>query len=173
MWLYIVAGVVLAFGFMAFTGAPYLPSKRKDIERALTELYELSAKDHLVDMGAGDGVVLRAASSRGAQATGYEINPAIALIAKFLSRHDPRVAVSVANLWRISFPEDTTVVYVFGDSRDIKKMYKKVEEQATRIGRPLHLISYGFAVPGCEPAKKVGASSLYRVEPLRKSKAQV
>jgi hypothetical protein len=173
MWIYITAGLVLAFGFMAFTGAPYLPSKRKDIERALTELYELGVKDHLVDMGAGDGVVLRVASSLGAKATGYEINPVIAYIARFLSRNDSHVKVYVANLWRVEFPDDTTVVYVFGDTRDIKKMYKKVEEQAARIGRPLYLISYGFAVPGCETVKQVGASNLYRVEPLRKQKAQV
>ena len=171
--MYIAAGLVLAFGFMAFTGAPYLPSKRKDIERAFTELYKLTENDHVVDIGAGDGIVLRVASSRGARATGYEINPVIALIARFLSRGDSLVSVRVANLWSVAFPDDTTVVYVFGDTRDIKKMYAKVEEQATRLGRTLNLISYGFPVPGRQAVKKVGVSHLYRVEPLRKQKAQV
>jgi hypothetical protein len=41
MWLWIVLGIIVAIGFVAFTGAPYVPSKRGDVRRALTELYEL------------------------------------------------------------------------------------------------------------------------------------
>lgn len=158
-----MAAATLFFGFMAFTGAPYLPSRRRDIEQAFTKLYTLSAKDHLVDFGAGDGKVLRAAVAHGARATGYEINPLIALVARLLSRNNPRINVKIANMWRANFPKDTTVVYIFGDSRDIARMYAKIEREAQRLGRPLMVISYGIRVPGKTVKHAVGPYFLYRV----------
>ncbi len=169
MWLWIVLLAVIAVGFVAFTGAPYVPSKRKDIARALTELYPLSKKDVLVDIGSGDGIVLREASRRGAKAVGYEIHPLLVVIAKNLSRGDKNVSVRLANFWRASLPDSTTVVYVFGDARDISKMFAKIEQEATRLDRSLAFISYGFDLPGKSPIKTVGAHHLYYAKPLQES----
>ncbi len=167
MWLLIVGAVVVLVGFVAFTGAPYVPSKRKDIDRAFDELYKLTSDDVLVDIGAGDGVVLRAAARRGARAVGYEIHPVLVVIARFLSRGDKKVQVRLANFWRTHLPGDTTVVYTFGDARDIAKMYKYVAAEAVRLGRPLSFISYAFDIPGAKPTKKVGAHYLYVIKPLQ------
>lgn len=163
-WL--TLGAVCFFGFMAFTGAPYVPSKPRDVRRAFTELYPITARDVLVDIGAGDGLVLRIASKLGARAVGFEINPVIAALAMLLSLGDERVAVYCRNFWRTELPYDTTVVYTFGDSRDITKMYHKVEQAATRLSRKLAFVSYGFDVPGKKPSKTVGAHHLYWVKPL-------
>lgn len=157
-------------GFVAFTGAPYVPSKRKDIERALTELYPLGAADTLVDIGSGDGVVLRAASRHGARAVGYEIHPVLVLVSRVLSRGDAKVTVRLANFWRTELPAETTVVYTFGDARDIQKMYVKVQQEASRLSQPLAFISYAFDVPGIMPVKTVGAHHLYEIKPLQESR---
>jgi hypothetical protein len=69
-------------------------------------------------------------------------------------------------MWTTPFPDATTVVYTFGDSRDIKKMYAKVRSEATRLGRPLAFITYGFAVPGEISQRQYRAYHLYRVNPL-------
>jgi hypothetical protein len=167
MWLVIIAVVIVGIGFVAFTGAPYVPSKRRDIERAFTELYELGDKDILVDIGSGDGVVLRVASSKGAHAIGYELHPLLVWLSKFLSRNDENVMVVLANFWNVEMPANTTVVYTFGDARDIQKMYDKVAHEATRIDHSLKFISYGFEVPGISPEKTVGAHHLYMVHPLQ------
>lgn len=167
MWLLIGSGIILFFGFMAFTGAPYVPSKRRDVRQALSDLYRLDKKDTLVDIGAGDGIVLREASQRGARAVGYEINPIIAWIAMWLSRKDPRVTVKIGNFWRESLPDSTTVVYTFGDDRDIKKMYAKVEREATRLQRTLVFISYGFDVKGVVAKRQLGAYYRYDITPLQ------
>lgn len=167
MWLVILALVVIGVGFVAFTGAPYVPSKRKDLERAFTELYPLSSKDILVDIGSGDGVVLRVASAKGAHAIGYELHPILAAISNFLSRNDENVMTVMANFWTVEIPANTTVVYTFGDARDMTKMYEKVVSEATRIGHALYFISYGFKVSGLPPNKTVGAHHLYVVEPLQ------
>ena len=171
MWLYILIALIILFGFMAFTGAPYVPSKRGDVRRAFTQLYELGSRDHLVDIGSGDGVVLRQASSFGARATGYEINPIINSIAKVLSRSDKNVQAVWADFWRVKFPDDTTVVYTFGDARDIARMTRKIESEATRIGRRLWFVSYAFEVPGYTATRHVGAHYLYEIKPLPSRKA--
>ena len=168
---WIIFLVVLFFGFMVFFGAPYVPSKKSDLTVAFDELYPLGESDVLVDIGSGDGIVLRVAAEKGAKAVGYEINPALVLIARFLSRRQPGVTVHLASFWTATLPADTTVVYVFGDSRDIKKMTHKVEATATALGRPLAFISYAIAIPGYTPVRKVGAHYLYEVSPLQMSKA--
>lgn len=173
MWLWLLFGVVMFGGFMAFTGAPYVPSRRRDLAQAFTELYKLSSVDTLVDIGSGDGVVLRTAARYGARAVGYEINPALALIARWLSRHDRLVTVQIANFWRQKLPDETTVVYTFGDGRDIEKMYQLVLREATRLQRELVFISYGFAVPNVKSARSAGAYFLYRAKPLQADSVSV
>ncbi|HEX6416533.1 MAG TPA: methyltransferase domain-containing protein [Candidatus Saccharimonadales bacterium] len=174
MWIiWLIAGVVLLFGFVVFWGAPYVPSKRRHLEDALDTLVKLDKDDLLVDIGSGDGVVLRQAAKRGAKAVGYELNPALVAISRFLSRNDPRVNTYLADFWKVTLPDETTVVYVFGESRDIAKMAKKVEQEATRLKRPLLFISYGFQLKDCKIEKRTDTHFLYRVEPLQPTKAQV
>lgn len=165
--LWILAAIAIAVGFVAFTGAPYVPSKRRDVRRALTELYPLKDTDIVVDIGSGDGIVLREVSRLGAHAIGYEIHPLLVGIAKWLSRNDDKVMVVLANFWRTDLPANTTVVYTFGDSRDITKMHEKVQGEADRMGHAIAFITYGFDVPGIKPSKTVGAHHLYAIEPLQ------
>lgn len=169
--LWIIFLVVILFGFVVFRGAPYVPSKKGDVARALSELYPIGEADTLVDIGSGDGVVLRAAARRGAKAVGYELNPLLVVLSRWLSRGYPGVIVYLADFWHAPLPESTTVVYTFGDSRDIAKMANKVAETADLLGRPLTFISYGFAVPGRVPVKQLGPHYLYLIEPLQSDEA--
>lgn len=169
MWLLIAAGIVFLVGFVAFTGAPYVPSRRADILRVFTELYPLSASDVVVDIGSGDGVVLRTVSKLGARAVGYEIHPILVFISRFLSRGDNKIRVKLANFWRAPLPDETTAVYTFGEARDIAKMYMRVQHEATRIGRPLTFISYAFNIPGITPDASDKSYFLYVVKPLQES----
>ena len=169
LWLCMI--VVIVFGFVVFRGAPYVPSKRKEISQAFTELYKLDNDDLLVDIGSGDGIVLREAARRGARAVGYELNPILVLISRIISRKEKKINVVLADFWRVKLPGETTVVYTFGESRDITRMAKKVAAEADRLGKPLSFISFGFAVPGQEPLKTIGAYYLYRYTPLHIKKA--
>ncbi len=169
MW--IICLVVLLFGFVVFFGAPYVPSKKSDVRRAFDKLYPLGPADTLVDIGSGDGIVLRLAAERGARAVGYELNPLLVLLSRLFSRRHAGVTTHLANFYRADFPAETTVVYVFGDSRDIMKMADKIQETASRVGHPLACISYGFAIPGLAAIKQVGAHYLYEIEPLQADRA--
>ena len=58
VWFWIVFVVVLTFGVIVLRGAPYVPSMKRYVKEAFTQLYPLSSKDVLVDVGSGDGVVI-------------------------------------------------------------------------------------------------------------------
>lgn len=62
--LYVILGVVVIFGVVAFRGAPYVPSHPAQVRKAFTELYALNKKDVVLDAGSGDGLVLRIAAKK-------------------------------------------------------------------------------------------------------------
>jgi len=167
MWVVILTIFVLAFGWVVFRGAPYVPSQNRYIKRAFEQLYPLSGKDVLVDVGSGDGVVLRRASAYGARAIGYELNPILVVISRLLSRRDSHIRVVLADFWLTQLPDDTTVVYAFLVTRDLKKMIAKMESEATRMKRDLRFISYGNLLPGLTPDKSLDAYNLYTFRPLQ------
>lgn len=169
---WVFAGIVLLFGFVVFFGAPYVPSKQRELGQAFSELYVLTKKDVLVDIGSGDGVVLRAAAQKGARAVGYELNPVLVVIARLLSRRYKRVSVHTANLWKVEFPADTTVVYVFAVQRDIEKIARKLQKEANRIQKPLSVISYGCTIPYMTALQTRGAHHLYTFAPLQAQQAR-
>ena len=164
-WFVLLLMVVLLFGLVVFRGAPYVPTKRRSLEKAFDELYPLTNKDTLVDIGSGDGVVLRAAARRGAKAIGYELNPILVVVSRLLSR-SPLVTIRLADFWHVTLPATTTVVYTFGETRDIKRMYAKVQKTAVQHNREIFFISFGFPVPDIKPVKYDGSFYLYRVKPL-------
>jgi ribosomal protein L11 methylase PrmA len=166
MWfLYVVAGIVLVFGFVVFRGAPYVPSHRKYVRLAFKDLYKVTSKDVLVDIGSGDGVILRMAAAQGAKAVGYEINPILVAISKLLARNNPLISTRLADFWLTDLPAETTVVYVFAVSRDIEKIAKKLQKAADTHNHQLWLITYGAPVQSKEPVKVLHAHTLYLFEP--------
>ncbi len=171
MWFWLLFSVVIVFGFVVFRGAPYVPSRRRQLAVAFDELYSLDNSDLLIDIGSGDGIVLREAAKRGARAIGYELNPILVAISWVLSRGQPRIESRLADFWFVKLPPETTVVYVFGESRDIKKMAQKVQDEANRLNKKLSFISYGFQVPDTVALKQMGAYYLYEVAPLQVPKA--
>lgn len=170
-WFWLLFAVVIIFGFVVFRGAPYVPSRKKELAKAFDELYPLGRDDVLVDIGSGDGIVLREAAKRQARAIGYELNPVLVLVSRLLSRQQPLVETYLADFWFVKLPPETTVVYVFGESRDITKMASKVADEARRLKKPLAFISYGFIVPNVKHVKKVGAYYLYRFNALQTDEA--
>lgn len=166
--LFVAIGIVIVlFGLVAFYGAPYVPSRKYYIDQAFKKLYKPSKKDVLVDLGSGDGVVLRQAAKNGAKAIGYEVNPFLVILSRWLSRKDKKVTVYWTDFWRSQLPKNTTIVYVFSVTRDDKKIVKWLRKEVNRIGRPLRVISYGIKLPGLTVVSVSGAYYLYEVIPLQ------
>jgi hypothetical protein len=174
IWLWLIpVTAVLLFSFVIFRGAPYVPSHKVYIRKALRELYKLDKDDVLVDIGSGDGVVLREASKMGARAVGYEINPILVLVSRFLSRKYNRISIHLTDFWLAHVPDDTTVVYVFSVTRDAKKIIEWMQNETNRLNRPLYLINYGSELTSLKAMKNVGAYRLYIFRSLQSKEAQV
>lgn len=171
IWVYVIGGFVILFGAVVLRGAPYVPSQKRYIIQALTELYPLDSNDVLVDIGSGDGIVLRQAAKQGARAIGYELNPILVIISRFLCRHQPLVSVRLADFWLTPLPDDTTVVYLFGVARDKKKTIKKLQSETNRLDHELQLICYGDMLGTQTAVKAVGGYLLYAFTPLQVSRA--
>ena len=102
---------------------------------------------------------------------GYEINPILVLISWLRLRSNRgRFTIFWRSFWRINAPSDVSIVYTFGESRDIKKMYDLVQKWSNRSGREIDFISYGFEVPGFNYSKKENAHFLYNIAPLHSQK---
>lgn len=162
IWVYIIGAFVVLIGASAFFGAPYVPSRRRDVQKMFDNLYPLSENDVLFDAGSGDGLVLREASRRGAKAIGYEINPAIWLLGYVLSARSKNVSTYIRNFWVTPFPDDVTFIYTFSVSRDSKRLVQHLEKERRRLDRPFKVVCYGSPLPGVKPLQQFEAYSLYQ-----------
>ena len=161
----IIIVIVAIFLIMGLTGAPYVPTLKPGLRQAFRELYPLGKKDLLIDLGAGDGVVLSEASKCGAKALGVELNPILTLIMKRRFRKNRNIQVQCRNFYHFKFPKETTIVYAFAASLHIEPIYHKIQEESTRLKKPLYFISNAFDIPNVKPKKKVSAFYLYKITP--------
>lgn len=164
--LYVFLAIILLIFVVVFIGAPYVPTLRSDARRIL-DLYPWSKKDVLVDIGSGDGLILRLLSPRINRAIGYELSPIIFIISWLLSRHYKNVDIICKNFWNEKIPKETTVVYGFLAERYMKKCQKLLQAHVDRTGKPIHFISYSFKLPNQHPIKQDGPMILYKITPLQ------
>ncbi len=167
----IVIVIFLIFGLVVFRGAPYVPSHPHEVEGAFEELYLLGPNDLLVDVGSGDGIILRRAAQRGARALGYEINPILVAISWVLAGGNRLIRTELADFWSKDLPAETTIIYAFVVSRDTDKLLKKVQHEANRLAKPLRLMTYGASLKDIKAIKKWRGHHLYEFTPLHSEKA--
>lgn len=153
------------FLFTAFTGAPYVPTHRREFEKSLDQLLPISARDTFIDLGAGDGVILNIVSKKGAKAIGVEINPILALFMKYRFRKNSKVKIKCRNFYHYQFPKNTTVVYAFAVGLHIEPIYRKIQSEATRLNKPIYFISNAFNLKSQKPTKHISQFYLYKITP--------
>lgn len=145
-----------------FSGAPYLPTRRKQILEAI-ELAKLNSSDFVVDLGSGDGAVQKVLAEKGISSLGYEINPFLFLVSKFrLRKYSNLAEVQLVNFWDQNLPEKTTIVFTFLLDRYMERLDAKLNDQAHRLQKPLSLISFAFKIPRKNPVKIKGGMFLYK-----------
>jgi len=164
--LYIVGFLIVSFGFVVFFGAPYVPTLKSQLID-ITEIYSLGETEVLIDIGSGDGIVLREAAKHGARAIGYELSPWMFVISKLLCRRDKNITIHLRNFWNTELPNEATIVYTFLNGRYMPRLQEKLQQHVNKTGKQLHFISYGFEMPGQKLVKKQRAMRLYRFTPLQ------
>ena len=156
--------ILLIFLLPGIIGAPYVPSEQKDLEMAFTELYKISKKDFVVDLGAGDGVVLKAATAHGAKALGVEINPILALWTRFSLRKLKNAKIKCGDMYTFKLPAETTVVYAYANNFTIPRLYKRVQSEAKRLNKTLYLVSNAFDFKDIKAKKHIAPYYLYEIK---------
>lgn len=151
--------LVLLFGFVVFFGAPYLPTLKKQTNDAL-DLLDLRPGQTLLELGSGDGTVLRAAARRGIRSVGYELNPILVLISRVVTwRYRHLVTIKMADYWRVQWPK-TDGIYVFLLQKYMTKLDKKVIRHIEGQGS-VRLVSFAFTIPNKKPKERRSGLSLY------------
>lgn len=161
---FIFGFIVISLGFVTFFGAPYVPTLSDQV-REIMKIRPLTKKDVFVDVGSGDGVVLRAAAKQGAWAEGYELGPWLWLVSSFLCRKYDNIVIHFGSFWRQDLPADTTVVYTFLNGKFMPKLEKKLQAHVDTHGKPITFLTYGFKIKGREIEKTEGPIFLYTFKP--------
>ncbi len=148
--------VIACFGYVLLKGAPYLPTLNKQVEEAL-DMLKLEKGDRLLELGCGDGKVLIAAAERGYKVVGYELNPILAIVAWYRTRHYKNVTVVWGNFWNKKWPK-SDAIFVFLLKRYMTKLDTKSVQECRQ---PVKLISFAFEIPGRVPKAKKHGLFLY------------
>ena len=164
-WIVVGAIVVFLFFLTVLRGAPYVPTHRRKVEVAL-DLLKLQANDLMIDLGSGDGNVLKAAAKRGYQALGYEINPLLCMIT-WLRCLPQRSLVTVRwrDFWLSEVPPTAKGMFVFLVGPYMAQLGRKLEAVMSQRKRPLRVVSYGYAIPGFTPKDFKNGLYLYELQP--------
>lgn len=156
LWFVFVV-VVLMFGFVLLFGPPYLPTRKKQIIAAL-DLLDLQPGQTMLELGCGDGRVLRAAAERGWDAIGIELNPLLVIVAKFTTwRYRKHVRIIWGDYFRVSWPP-AQGIFTFMIQRQMERLDKHIVEHAKL---PIRLVSFAFTIPGKTPIKQKDGVFLY------------
>ena len=98
MWLIaLLLLITISFALAAILGAPYLPILARNTSSVI-DLAEAKSGETLIDLGSGDGRLLKQAAERGLFAIGYEINPVLYLIS-FINcyKYRQQIKIKLAN----------------------------------------------------------------------------
>jgi len=156
----LIIGVVAIFlfaGVVAF-GAPYLPTLTTRVSDAI-ELLDLKPGQTMLELGCGDGRLLRASAKKGIYSIGYELNPVLVIYAKLASlKYRKLVSIRWANYWTIDWPA-ADGMYVFLLNPYMSKLHKKVVQYSKQ--RKLRLVSFAFKIQEAEIKDEKDSMFLY------------
>lgn len=156
LFVHATASVVNGFRF-----APFVPTEKERVA-TMIECARILPGMHVLELGSGDGRICIAAAKQGALAVGYEADPVLVAWSRISAKWQnvSGVAFVRANIWAISWPPETEVVFVYG----LPKFMGDVWEKACRELRPgTRLISHAFPVPGKTPLEERGAIFIYEI----------
>lgn len=158
-------------------GALYVSTARVRIDAFLASVH-MSAGELLVDLGCGDGRVLRRANERyGVRGIGYELNLMAYLKARLLCRRYPAIRLRMANFWRADVScADVVYCYLYPDV--LRPLALKLKQEL----KPGAVVATGnFPLPGWRPIEVVRCGRglygspiyIYRNEPCNKKRPAI
>ena len=154
----IICGLLfVAFSFVVAFGAPFLPTLSPKVIAAL-DLIDLKKGQTLLELGSGDGRVLKAAAERGWNAVGYELNPLLVIYTKITTwRQRDQIKVYWGNYWRRNWPP-ADGIFVFLLQPYMEKLDRKIVSEYVK---GVKLVSFVFTIESRRPAVSRPKAGLY------------
>jgi len=147
-WILIL--LVASSAYAANQGAPWVPTKKKDVERFLN-FVDMKPGEKLYELGCGDArLAIAAAKKFGVNVVGVELSiPQViaAIIRNWLSK--TQVKIKWANLFKINL-SDADIIYLFLLPEPYAKLKPKLERElkpGTRV------VSYVWPIEGWKEEK--------------------
>ncbi len=163
-WL-LAGGLAFYLIFFVFfplaRGAIYDPSTPVQTS-FMADLAGVIPGERAVDLGSGDGRVLIALAERGAEAHGYEVNPALVLLSRRNIRragHEGKAFVHWRSFWHADLSR-FTLVTVFQVDFIMGKLENKLKRELPEGAR---IVSHHWRFPDWPPETQRGDMYLYRV----------
>jgi hypothetical protein len=150
--------ILLFAGVVAF-GAPFLPTLSKRVEDAI-DLLDLKSGQKFLELGSGDGRLLRAAAKKGIYSVGYELNPLLVIYSYLASvKYRKFITIKWGNYWNKKWPE-ADAMYVFLLNPYMSKLHKKVVQYTKN--KPFTVVSFAFPITEIKPTKEINGMFQYR-----------
>jgi ribosomal protein L11 methylase PrmA len=164
--LLIVLKMILAFSLVSVhpitQGAMFHPSARIRV-RTFLDHVPMKPNELLIDIGCGDGRVLREASRRyGVRTLGFEVNPLAFILAKIRTMTLKGVTVRMRNFWTVNIRDaDVIFCYLFPDV--MERLAQKLESEL----RPgTRVVSCNFSLPGWRYSEVLYPQSSLHGDPI-------
>jgi SAM-dependent methyltransferase len=154
------ASIVTAFPVTR--GAMFHPSAAVRV-RTFLDRVPMNPGDLLMDIGCGDGRVLRSARRRyGVRALGFEVNPLAYLMARIRTLGMEGVEIRYGNFWKADLSgADVLFCYLFPD------VMKRVAEKLQAELRPgTRVVSCNFPLPDWTPVEVLHPDSSLHGDPI-------
>lgn len=166
--------VIVIFSFPQFSPIPYFPSNKKDLPLILTAL-RLRNDQVVIDLGAGDGVVIfeaaRVAYQKGitTQFIATDINPVLLLILHIRRLFHPNrknIRIIYSNMFTCTYSDfqtlrlyDFPTFYIYISPWFIEKTIQNIKKQIPRF----RLVSYFYQVKFLPDHKETCTEGVHRV----------
>lgn len=165
LFLILIFAGYLVVGMLIIT--PFYPSRTKDLDKIWEELKPEIKKDlekvNFVDVGSGEGRVVRWAAKKGMNAYGIELNPFLTLYSRFrgfISPNRKRITTLNQNFNHQDFSKyDVVYLYIYREHMDtlLPKFEKELKNGSL-------IISNVFKFTDKEPDKKINRFNLYYIK---------
>jgi SAM-dependent methyltransferase len=141
---------ILLFVYLCYTvaaifrGAAPIPTRKGNVKRILA-LSKVQPGELVLDLGSGDGRILRAAAARGAQCVGFEINPFLCWYSRLLAwpNRSGTIVVERKDFWSTDLSK-ADVVTVYLVPKFMERLKNKVLSEM-RIGARVVVAIYPFS----------------------------
>lgn len=164
MMLVIGLGVITFLSLIGplFKGAPFVPTNRRAIQ-TMVDMVKPHSGDKVVDLGSGDGRILFAFASRGAHATGYELNPLLVWYTLWRARRKAlmnQVQIYQHDFWKADL-SPYTIVVIYGRWGMFKALQKKLKNECQKGTK---VLSKDFDLPQLKLLQRKNSISMYCID---------